>query len=96
MEAKSFMVAAGQAEVAVGGADERAAVRGAACAAAGSRGLPSAPPAWAWGAARERGGKLGLLGTAMALSGVPALGGAERGGVPPNCRLLALAGGDRA
>ena len=96
MEAKSFRVAAGQDLAAIGGADERAAVGGAASAAAGSRGLISAPPAWAWGAAGERGGRLGSLGTAIALSGVPTLGGAERGGVPPNCRLLALAGGDRA
>ena len=96
MEAKSFIVAAGQAVAAVGGADERAAVGGAACALAGSRVRPSAPPAWAWGAAGERGGKLGSLGTAIALPGVPAFGGAERGGIPPDCRLLALAGGVRA
>ena len=96
MEARFLRVAAGPVKAAVGEADARAAVGGAACAAAGGRGLSSAPPAWALGAAGERGGRLGSLGTAIALSGVPTLGGAERGGVPPNCRLLALAGGDRA
>ena len=72
----------------MGGADERAAVGVAACAAAGGRGLPSGPPSWAWGVAGERGGRFGSLGAAIALSGVPMLGG------PLNRRMLALAGGD--
>ena len=92
MVARSLRVAAGLVIAAVGGADERAAVGGAACAAAGGRGLSSAPPTWAWGAAGERGGRLGSLGTVIALSGVPALGGTERGGGPPESRLLGCGG----
>ena len=86
MDVRSLRVAAILLRAAVGGADERAAVGVAACAAAGR--LPSGPPAWAWGAAGERGGGFGSLGTAIALSGVPTLGG------PLNRRMLALAGGD--
>ena len=88
MAVRSLTVAATLVIAAVGGADERAAVGGAACAAAGGRGLSSAPPTWAWGVAGERGGRFGSLGTAIALSGVPTLGG------PLKCRMLALAGGD--
>ena len=96
MDVRSLRVAAILVIAAVGGADERAAVGVAACAAAGGRRLPSGPPVWAWGAAGERGGGFGSLGTAIALSGVPTFGGAERGGDPPSSRLLALAGGERA